>query len=160
MNISVFAHFDKDNIIDDYVIYYLRALRAVSEKIIFVSDCDLSSDELQKLEGIADYCLAKKHGEYDFGSYKQRVGNCFGKWSFGRADTYTFAMTAATGILPLSRFIMKWKQKHVISGGLRATEIFLRGIFILVPRQMTGMCNHILWFLKNRSLSRTFLRNL
>ena len=54
-NISVFAHFDKDTIIDDYVIYYLQALRAVSEKIIFVSDCDLDERELLKLDGIADF---------------------------------------------------------------------------------------------------------
>ncbi|MBT5828295.1 MAG: lipopolysaccharide biosynthesis-like protein, partial [Alphaproteobacteria bacterium] len=38
--ITIFAHFDKQNIIDDYVIDYLKELRKYSE-IIFVSDGDL-----------------------------------------------------------------------------------------------------------------------
>ena len=33
--ICVFAHWDKDNTIDDYVVYYLNALKEICEKIIF-----------------------------------------------------------------------------------------------------------------------------
>ena len=33
----VFAHYDKDNIVDDYVIYYIKALKEIAETIIFVS---------------------------------------------------------------------------------------------------------------------------
>ena len=39
--IAVFAHFDKDNLIDDYVVEYLQELKKVAEKIIFVSDCNI-----------------------------------------------------------------------------------------------------------------------
>lgn len=69
--LCVFAHWDRDNIIDDYVIYYLNALKEVCRQIIFVSDCDLEESETEKLNGIADFILAKKHEEYDFGSYKR-----------------------------------------------------------------------------------------
>lgn len=69
--LCVFAHWDKDNIIDDYVIYYLKALKEVCETIIFVSDCNLDSNETNKLDNIANFVLAQKHGEYDFGSYKR-----------------------------------------------------------------------------------------
>ena len=69
--LCVFAHWDRDNIIDRYVIYYLKALREVCQTIIFVSDSDLDSKELSKLDGIADYKIAGRHGEYDFGSYKR-----------------------------------------------------------------------------------------
>ncbi len=69
--LCVFAHWDRDNIIDDYVIYYLRALKELCNTIIFVSDCDLPECETNKLEGTADYFLANRHGEYDFGSYKR-----------------------------------------------------------------------------------------
>ena len=69
--LCVFAHWDRDNIIDDYVIYYLKALKEVCETIIFVSDCNLDSNETNKLNNIADFVLAQKHGEYDFGSYKR-----------------------------------------------------------------------------------------
>ena len=48
--LCVFAHWDRDNIIDDYVIYYLKALKQVVSTLVFVSDCDLPSEELEKLE--------------------------------------------------------------------------------------------------------------
>ena len=67
----VFAHYDKDNIIDDYVIYYLNALKEICSKIIFVSCRTLDDSERLKLEGIADYIIAEPHNEYDFGSYKR-----------------------------------------------------------------------------------------
>ena len=69
--VAVFAHYDNNNLIQDYVVYYLQELKKVSQKIVFVSDGDISDNELSKLSGIVDYCIAKKHGEYDFGSYKR-----------------------------------------------------------------------------------------
>ena len=69
--LCIFAHWDKDNIIEDYVLYYLSELKKVCSTIIFVSDCDLSNTEISKLQGIADFTIAEKHGEYDFGSYKR-----------------------------------------------------------------------------------------
>ena len=68
---AVFAHYDKDNIIDDYVIYYLKNLKKLCEKLIFVSCGTLSEFELQKLDNIADYTITEPHNEYDFGSYKR-----------------------------------------------------------------------------------------
>lgn len=69
--LCVFAHWDRDNIIDDYVLYYLETLKKVCSEIIFVSDCNLKIEELSKLKNITKYYIAQKHGEYDFGSYKR-----------------------------------------------------------------------------------------
>ena len=68
--VCIFAHYDKDNIIDDYVIYYLNALKKDFNKIIFVSDSDLPEKETEKLSSLCDYVQAYHHGEYDWGSYK------------------------------------------------------------------------------------------
>lgn len=67
--LCVFAHWDRDNIVDDYVVYYLKSLREVCSTIILVSDTE--GTDVSNLEGIVDYSLVKKHGEYDFGSYKR-----------------------------------------------------------------------------------------
>ncbi len=68
--IAVFAHFDKNNIIDDYVTYYLKHLKEIVNKIIFISDSFLCEEELEKISGIVGLYQAKPHGMYDFGSYK------------------------------------------------------------------------------------------
>lgn len=67
--VVIFAHYDKDNIVDDYVIYYLKALKEVASEIIFVSCNPILNKE--KLDDIATKIIDEKHGEYDFGSYKR-----------------------------------------------------------------------------------------
>ena len=44
----VFAHYDKDSVIDDYVIYYLKALKEIAQNIVFVSCGSLSEYEKNK----------------------------------------------------------------------------------------------------------------
>lgn len=68
---AVFAHYDKDAQIDDYVVYYLKELKKIASIVVFVSDCNLPDEELQKISEIVDQCIARRHGEYDFGSYKR-----------------------------------------------------------------------------------------
>ena len=68
----IFASWDKDRIVDDTVVYYLRALSELGD-IVFFADCGLPPDELKKIKSIPNviYADAEHHGEYDFGSYKR-----------------------------------------------------------------------------------------
>ena len=47
--LAIFASYDKLNQIPDYVVYYLKELKKVSDTI-FVSDNEFSQDELEKIE--------------------------------------------------------------------------------------------------------------
>ena len=58
--LCVFAHYDRDGLIEDYVLYYLQALKEVCYDIIFVSDCDIQATELEKLFPITNMVLAKQ----------------------------------------------------------------------------------------------------
>ncbi len=55
--------------------YYLRGLAPVADRILFVSDCELSAAEAAKLEGLAELVFAGRHGEYDFGSWKRGLAH-------------------------------------------------------------------------------------
>lgn len=70
-SLTVFAHYDKNLLVDDYVICYLKELKRFTHFIVFVSDCDLPETEQKKLHGLADVLIVGRHGEYDFGSYKR-----------------------------------------------------------------------------------------
>lgn len=117
--IAIFAHFDKDNIIDDYIIYYLNALKKVAQKIIFISDCDLSLQETSKLQGIADGIITKPHGEYDFGSYKR--GFLFAQennWLTG-TDMLIFANDSCYGpFFPLENVFKKMEHETCAFWGI------------------------------------------
>ena len=68
----IFASYDRDGIIDETLLYYLRALSELGD-IIFTMDNDISSTELDKVKKIPNVisATASRHGEYDFGSYKR-----------------------------------------------------------------------------------------
>ena len=49
-NVVIFSHFDGDDIIDEYVIYYLEKLVEEKFDIVFVSTCEqMNLNELKKL---------------------------------------------------------------------------------------------------------------
>ena len=66
----IFAHFDKDDIIDDYVVYYIRCLRDICIRLIFISTARLPESEVSKVEGICDKVIVRENIGYDFMSYK------------------------------------------------------------------------------------------
>jgi len=68
----IFAAYDKDNVIDETLLYYLRTLSEFGD-IVFTMDNDTPKHELKKLDNIPNilHVSAKCHGEYDFGSYKR-----------------------------------------------------------------------------------------
>ena len=69
--LAIFAHYDKNNEIEDYVIEYLKGLKEVANDIIFVSDSNISQEELDKISNLTKHIISGRHGEYDFGSYKR-----------------------------------------------------------------------------------------
>lgn len=118
-SVAVFAHYDKDNLIDDYVLYYLKELKAVCNKIIFVSDCNIKEQELQKLNGVADYIIAQKHMEYDFGSYKRGYNLAKEQNLLEDADNLIFANDSCYGpFYPLSNIFEEMQAKECDFGGL------------------------------------------
>jgi len=70
----LFAAFDPksiDNgIIDDCTVIYLRELSKLGD-IVYFQDNDVAESELKKIASLVLFANAKRHGEYDFGSYKR-----------------------------------------------------------------------------------------
>lgn len=67
----IFASYDKEGVINKYVVSFLKYIREISDEIIFVSDCNFPDSELKKIERLISYHCCEHHGEYDFGSYKK-----------------------------------------------------------------------------------------
>ena len=69
--LAVFASYSSNEKIADYVLYYLKGLKKVCDAIIFIADNPLLAEELDKIKEFVVYAKAKRHNEYDFGSYKR-----------------------------------------------------------------------------------------
>ena len=68
--LCVFAHYDRDGMVDDYVYFYLKALLQVCSKIIFVSVSLNNDDDFKSLEGLGIEVVVRGNTGYDFYSYK------------------------------------------------------------------------------------------
>lgn len=103
----VFAHYDKDNIVDDYVLYYLKALKEISSYIVFVSCNPVENKNC--LDGITDFIIDEQHDEYDFGSYKR--GFLHLKDKLDEFDEIIFANDSCFGpLFPLQPIFTRMKN--------------------------------------------------
>lgn len=69
--LAIFASFNKNAVIKDYVVYYLKELKKVVDGIVFIMDNPLMPGEIEKIKDYISYAECLRHGEYDFGSYKK-----------------------------------------------------------------------------------------
>lgn len=70
-NTAVFAAYSGDGTVSDYVITYLKTLKEVAPNIIYITDNPIKLNEANKLKPYVTHLEAKRHGEYDWGSYKR-----------------------------------------------------------------------------------------
>lgn len=69
--LCVFAHFDRDGIVDDYVVHYLRALDELDCEIVFVSTAeDMADAEIEKISPFCRWYIVKQNIGYDFASWR------------------------------------------------------------------------------------------
>jgi lipopolysaccharide biosynthesis protein len=68
-DVCLFAHYDKDNIVDDYVLWYLRNISDLNFSIVFISAARLSSSEVDRLGAYCHDVILRENGGLDFGSW-------------------------------------------------------------------------------------------
>ena len=70
--ICLFAGYDKNNIIHDYVVYYLKELSTVSD-IYYMADNEISETEKSKIMPYVKGAYGFNHKKYDFGSWHELI---------------------------------------------------------------------------------------
>jgi CDP-glycerol glycerophosphotransferase (TagB/SpsB family) len=70
--ICLFAGYDRDGIVDDYVLAYVAELARHAD-VYYLADCRMRDGELDKLAPHVRAAWSQPHGKYDFGSYSELV---------------------------------------------------------------------------------------
>lgn len=68
-NLCLFAHFDQDDILADYVIHYLEAIRAVGFDIVVISTSHLPANDVSRLRSVAHDVILRENKGHDFASW-------------------------------------------------------------------------------------------
>lgn len=69
--VCIFAHYDPQNIVDNYVHAYLNALSPFVDRFVFVSTSELSNEERLKLNRSGINVICRENIGYDFCSWKK-----------------------------------------------------------------------------------------
>lgn len=117
----LFAGYDADARIDDYVIIYLTEL-AKHADVYYMADCDMPKSELSKLDGIVKQAWAWRHGSYDFGSYSILARDLVGWDKLAKYDEVLFVNDSCYLVQPLDETFTRMNQKSCAWWGLQATK--------------------------------------
>jgi rhamnosyltransferase len=66
----IFAHYDRDNTVDDYVFYYLKSLRDIVDTLVFVTTVSIDQSSIDRICSLGINLIQRKNEGYDFYSYK------------------------------------------------------------------------------------------
>ena len=66
----IFVHYDKQDIIDNYVYFYLKELQQSSSHLVFISTAKLSEKDIINLSQYCTKVIVRENIGYDFMSYK------------------------------------------------------------------------------------------
>ena len=118
--VCLFAAYDVDGIVDDYVVDYVRELSRYAD-VYYWSDCEMADSELAKLAPFTVAAWAEPHGEYDFGSYK-RLADRVGWSNLEMYDELLLVNDSCYLLRPLDDVFAQMDARACDWWGLQATD--------------------------------------
>lgn len=174
--VAIFASFDKDGIVHDYVISYLKRLKRVAEKIIFISDNNAKNEEIKKLSDLVVFSDFSPHGEYDFGSYKRGYQYAMKHGLLEEADELVLCNDSCFSVMDFDDMFAQMSRKSCDFWGVTDSieiQYHLQSYFLVFKKnvfthkEFANFLNSVVWqdnvndVIKNYEIALTpFLQNI
>ncbi len=139
--LTIFCHYDRDNIIDDYVIYWLKYMSKLSD-IIFISDNNLPEIESQKVNNLVIKSIIGRHG--GTGAVSVKIGYKYA-YDNNLIENYDWLFIINDSIygpfFDIEPFILKQEKKENIAygftlSGYNTTNFHIQSTFIAIPKSI------------------------
>ncbi len=117
----LFAGFDGDGIVDDYVVAYVRELSRHAD-VYYLADCRLEDGELDKLAPYTRGRWTIRHGRYDFGSYAMLARDLVGWDTLAGYDEVLLTNDSSYLLRPLDQIFDTMDARPAHWWGLQATD--------------------------------------
>jgi hypothetical protein len=120
--VCLFAAYDRDGVVDDYVVTYLRELSRHAD-VFYLADGVLEPGQLDKLADVTVGAWSIPHGRYDFGSFSMLARDLVG-WE--RIDSYEELLLANDScflVHPLDEVLATMEQRPCDWWGLQVTSM-------------------------------------
>lgn len=136
----LFAGYDKDGIIDDALILYISNLARFGD-VILCMDSDCKKSETDKIKKYTIHTIAKRHGEYDFGSYKRAYQYARDKKILDKYDAVYLVNDSVFGpMFNMANIMKKLDQIPTDAAGLviskHKTHQFMESWFVRINKKI------------------------
>lgn len=119
--VCLYAAYDADGIVDDYVLAYLTDMARHAD-IYYLADCPMDEAEMSKLDGLVKGAWADRHGMYDFGSYSILARDLVGWDVLETYDEMILANDSCYLVHPLKQTFDTMAARPCAWWGLQATK--------------------------------------
>ncbi len=119
--VVLFAAYDVDGLVDDYVVAYLAELSRFAD-VYYLADCEMASSELDKLATVTVGAWASRHETYDFGSYSLLARDLVGWEVIDGYDELLLVNDSAYLLTPLDEVFERMDARPCDWWGLQATK--------------------------------------
>ena len=162
--LTIFCHYDKDNIIDDYVVYWIKYMNKLSD-IIFISDNDLEDIELEKINYLVIKSIAFRHKGMGATSVKIAYEYAYNNNLLINYDWLFIVNDSIYGpFFDIEPFILRQEKRKKIAYGftkalLDTENEHIQSTFIAIPKDVF-LSNDFLSFIssikeiKNKNIER------
>jgi len=126
--ILFYVHFNRYDGVEDYVIYQLKKMKPIFDKIIIISNSKVSAGDKKKFNGLCDKFIQRGNVGYDFAAWRDGM-NAFGWDKLVKYDELTIMNDTCFGpIYDFKPLYDKMQAKGVDFWGI-SNGIAMKGIF-------------------------------
>lgn len=132
--ICLFAGYNSQNFISDYVFYYLQSLSEFAD-ICYCADGDISPADCRKLKKFTFLSIGIKHNRYDFGSWAELIK----KLGWQKISAYDELLLANDscfgGIFPFNQMFQTMEQQNFDAWGASGNH-FIMSYFVNIKKKI------------------------
>ena len=112
--IALYVFFDRDGIVEDYVVYQLQQLQTVTDKIVTICQGYVRDDNKERLEEVSNQVIYRDNKGYDAGAWKDAILNHVGWGEISKYDDLLLMNDSCFGpIYPFSEMFDDMDSKDL-----------------------------------------------
>jgi len=135
--VLLYVHFNKYDELAEHVVYQLRQVKPLFNKVIFITNSTISKNDSKRLEGLYDDFLQRKNEGFDFAAWRDGIEK-FGWQKLGDYDSVTLMNDTCFGpVYPLEPIYERMEKSGADFWGITnhaATKHGMPGTNGPVPR--------------------------
>jgi len=124
-----YAHYNKFDRVDDYVIYQLQHMRPLFDEVIVISNTPVSANDQAKLNPCCDTLIQRQNVGYDFAAWRDGM-NSFGWDKLAKCDEVTVMNDTCFGPLVDFKTIYDQMQARGVDFWGMTTNIALTDLLV------------------------------